>query len=70
MSAPSSKQRKHRQEMRSRLRSLAESDSNSEEPVSSGMTGQILHQPESFVTPEKKSLLKSAQVVTSGGSTG
>lgn len=56
--------------MRSKLRSLAESDSNSEEPVSSGMTGQIFNQPESFVTPEKKSLVKSAQVVTSGGSTG
>lgn len=37
------------------------------------MTGQMEHQPESFVTPEKKSMLKSAhhtQVVTSGGSTG
>jgi len=39
VSAATSKQRKHRQEMRSRLRSLAESDSNSEKPVSSGMTG-------------------------------
>jgi hypothetical protein len=73
-----SKQRKHRQEMRSRLnlrplvKNNCDSNSSVEDPIS-GMTVQILHQPDSYITPEKKSLLKSAhltQVVTSGCSTG
>jgi hypothetical protein len=60
--------------MRSRLRALGEnncqSNSSVEEPVS-GMN--VMHQADSFITPEKKSLFKSAhltQVVTSGCSTG
>ena len=72
-----SKQKKSRQELRSRLnlRPLGEHKddnySSVEEPTS-GMSFQILQQANSYVTPEKKTLLKSAhltQVVNSGCST-